>query len=917
MTHPTTLKETYLIEARLGQGGFARTYQARNLKTNQQCVVKEIDLGRIEDVKADELFEREAKVLRNLQHPQIPKFLDFFEETSEKGSKIYLVQEFIEGENLAERVKEGRPFAEQETLGITIQVAGILEYLHSFSPPFIHRDIKPSNILLTQEGKAYLIDFGAVRDKMLQDKERHGGGSTLVGTYGYIPYEQYMGRALPASDIYALGMTLLYMLSRKEPSEWETAKMRVLFRPHLQASPACVSLLEKALEPDWRHRYQTAGEFRAAAQRALSGPSPEEIAAQAKKARRARQRLAALAALLLVAAAVGLWGQRPKAASTPPGLRPHSHHQKSAQPIEVEAPKTTAPSAKPPRPALAPTPGTFLKTVPRGARASSLQEDSKGNIWLTAANEIYEYKKGDPEDPVVHFEPGMVLPQEIANWGRQRGYGFPGWGYITATCVVNEEEIWFARSGGSIYRRTGEGWKALWPVSQKGANYNPPSVTSLASFHGRIYAVKEDIQFWMNVYNQRLWTWDEEQKTWMNIHKFGEAATLYTSPSGRFFAATGFALWEQTPQGWVSLAGLDSRSPRSKITALVEDSDKNILLATKGGLIVLDPQGQVLRRELPDISLTALAVSPTGRLWVGSESRGLFLQAEGRWYSYSYLEGLPHDHVHALLPDRHGKLWCILRPHGLLVAEADEAERIIKAGEKSIRPVSENDLKGWLVFPEGAENQMGLEGPHMVFLNRSTGYADPPFSRIEKESLEFRGLPPGTYNLLFWFGVSYQNSMPGNLRGEVTFEIPYKGSPELEIPLKLPELEIPLKWCIQLLKPHNNREHVTYGEGGFPQAPTLHSPVTFAWDPLGKGVTYHYRILLREKKDNFKAETLILVGSTAENQVALELKPIDMEKIYEFSLRAKRDEVTVGEMWICGITRGSSHDQEYKFRIIE
>lgn len=134
-------------------------------------------------------------------------------------------------------------------------MAGILEYLHNFSPPLIHRDIKPSNIIFVPPDKIYLIDFGAVRDKLLNLEQ---GGSTIIGTFGYMPMEQYEGRAVPGTDIYSLGITLIHLLSHKDPAEMEKKHMRIDFRPHLTISKEFAVVIDKMIEPDYKDRFQSA-----------------------------------------------------------------------------------------------------------------------------------------------------------------------------------------------------------------------------------------------------------------------------------------------------------------------------------------------------------------------------------------------------------------------------------------------------------------------------------------------------------------------------------------------------------------------------------------------------------------------------------------------------------------------------------
>jgi serine/threonine protein kinase len=288
------LKDRYQIEAQLGQSELATTYLARDLTRHRPVVVKELALGRVEAEKTVELFEREAKVLARLKHPRIPRFIEFFSLDSTDDVRLYLVQEQVAGKNLAQLVKEGKHFSPREVIQLGIQLAGILEHLHALSPPVIHRDIKPSNVLLDSAGKAYLIDFGAVRE-ILSPRD---GGRTVAGTYGYMPFEQFEGRAAPASDLYSLGATLLFLLSHKAPHQMEAEPGVLDFRPHLNVSEAFAEVLEKTVRPAWEDRYQSASELRAALEALLAGKRP---------ARKRRAILLAAAFLLLLAGGGLAW----------------------------------------------------------------------------------------------------------------------------------------------------------------------------------------------------------------------------------------------------------------------------------------------------------------------------------------------------------------------------------------------------------------------------------------------------------------------------------------------------------------------------------------------------------------------------------------------------------------------------------
>jgi serine/threonine protein kinase len=270
----TLLRDRYEILRLLGEGGFASTYQALDHQTNQHCVIKELSWNKVEDWKFIELFEREARVLSNLNHPQIPRFIEFFTEPSDTGSRIFLVQEFIDGQNLRDVVQDGKHFTEKEIIEIALQVTKILEYLHSLSPPIIHRDIKPSNIMIDSQGEVHLVDFGAVRDKVLHSQKTAAGGFTVVGTYGFMPFEQFQGRATAASDIYSLGASLLYLLSHKEPHEIESIDSKLELEHHINVSKEFMAVLRKMLEYNSADRYQSASELSADLRAILEGRTP-------------------------------------------------------------------------------------------------------------------------------------------------------------------------------------------------------------------------------------------------------------------------------------------------------------------------------------------------------------------------------------------------------------------------------------------------------------------------------------------------------------------------------------------------------------------------------------------------------------------------------------------------------------------
>ncbi len=239
----------------LGRRAGRRTILAQDSVTGSKVVVKLLTFG--EDFHWDDLklFEREAETLRSLTHPSIPRYLDSFEFATPTARGFAIVQSYIEARSLEVQVKAGRRFSEGDLKAIAMEVLHILQYLHGCQPAVIHRDIKPSNILLTDRsahsvGRVYLVDFGSVQSLAA----REGGTITVVGTYGYMPPEQFGGRAVPASDLYGLGAALIYLASGHNPADLPQQELRIQFESVVSLSPVFVSFLRWLTEPSLDRR---------------------------------------------------------------------------------------------------------------------------------------------------------------------------------------------------------------------------------------------------------------------------------------------------------------------------------------------------------------------------------------------------------------------------------------------------------------------------------------------------------------------------------------------------------------------------------------------------------------------------------------------------------------------------------------
>lgn len=265
----------YRLEAVVGRGAAGITYRAIRLADGRAVAVKEMQFHRIDAEKVRTLYTREAEVLRQLDHPAIPDYVDHFVAGTGKHRSLYLAQAFIDGRTLAAEARERR-YREEEVLAIVVEVAQILIYLHDLRPPVIHRDIKPGNIMRRGDGTLVLVDFGAVRDALADPKL---GGSTVVGTYGFMAPEQYRGDASPASDLYAVGITAAVLLARQSAETLSEVPGQFDWRAHLDVHPATAALLDDLIEADPARRLDDARRLVARAEAAIAAIARDRDAA--------------------------------------------------------------------------------------------------------------------------------------------------------------------------------------------------------------------------------------------------------------------------------------------------------------------------------------------------------------------------------------------------------------------------------------------------------------------------------------------------------------------------------------------------------------------------------------------------------------------------------------------------------------
>lgn len=221
------------------------------------------------------LFEREAQVLQNLNHERIPRYRDYFlvEKEPESGLSWWcLVQDYIPGYTLQELLAQGKKFSEPELKQIATEILQILTYLHQLNPPVLHRDIKPSNLIMGEDQQIYVVDFGAVQDKMAVTRATF----TVVGTIGYTPMEQFWGRAVPASDLYGLGATLIHLVTGVAPADLPQNNLRIEFGNQEGVSKHFVNWIRKLSEPALEKRFASANEALEALVRGFNSIPPQK-----------------------------------------------------------------------------------------------------------------------------------------------------------------------------------------------------------------------------------------------------------------------------------------------------------------------------------------------------------------------------------------------------------------------------------------------------------------------------------------------------------------------------------------------------------------------------------------------------------------------------------------------------------------
>ncbi len=238
----------YEILKKVGEGGMSTVYLAIDTRLNKQWAIKEIK--KIDDSKRDEIVINsllaEANLIKRLDHPALPRIVDIID----NEITIFIVMDYIEGESLDKILNEYGAQSEDIVIGWAKQLCDVLSYLHEQKPPIIYRDMKPANIMIKPEGNVKIIDFGIAREY----NEQSLADTTVLGTRGYAPPEQYSGQTDTRSDIYALGMTLHHVLTGIDPRASEGYAPVRMWNPEI--SEGMESIIDKCVQPVAEYRYQ-------------------------------------------------------------------------------------------------------------------------------------------------------------------------------------------------------------------------------------------------------------------------------------------------------------------------------------------------------------------------------------------------------------------------------------------------------------------------------------------------------------------------------------------------------------------------------------------------------------------------------------------------------------------------------------
>ncbi len=411
----------YRVERVLAQTAHSRMFVATG-PDGTRVAVKELVFALVPGVEQLEAFDREVEVLESLEVAGVPRILASFTEGRGPGTRLYLVQEYVEGTSLADRLREG-PMSEEETASIARRVLEILQRLHSRRPPVVHRDVKPANLIERSDGEIVLVDFGSAR--LLPNEVTYR--STLVGTYGYMPPEQLAGSVDPTADLYSLGATLAHLLSGRAPAELLRDGLVLEVDGRIPASPRFRRWLSRLLAGTRTKRFRSAAEALRALD-ALRAPDPAASALSNRLVLAVTGALVVLGVIALVAVNVVPVGSSPR-------LRSFQKTARSSETAPPRLPPAPGPNAARAAFAVASAPVERLPPLEIVPLVRVLPSGQHSAFWLDSGFTVdvprRKNRRGYPrppttptrscaEAPVPYVEGYQVsLPSELASFGAQ------------------------------------------------------------------------------------------------------------------------------------------------------------------------------------------------------------------------------------------------------------------------------------------------------------------------------------------------------------------------------------------------------------------------------------------------------------------------------------------------------------------
>lgn len=609
--------EFYKLEKELGSGGFASSWLARDTRLSgdaARCVLKKLHIDKLEHWKNLELFERECKTLKHLNHRGIPRFLDAW--ISEDPPEAVLVQHYIPGQSLQQWLADGRRFTEVEAIELALQLCDILTYLHSFSPPVIHRDIKPSNLILDPSNQLYLIDFGAVNLTLGASQN----SMSYTGTLGYMAIEQFEGQAQPASDLYALGATWLALLTGKAPSEIPKKNLKPDFRVHTRLSKGFSQILDRLLEPDIARRYQEATELAADLRRLKRQPKSTEKTSNQESHWRQTLRLFSLlqipkpwrvgfALLGLLILGLGLFKLLSPTTTKP--VPTETVHQPQAQSLQWQ--KTVAPWQR-----LDPAPQII-----------SLSEAPDGMVWGISSNSLYAFKNNQAQIWAAQDLTGQYASLQWLN-------------------AELDDAVWFASYDSQLYR-----W------NKHDATQKPQAIALPCA--GKLSALGS----WQNKLllgcGKELFVWKNSKHQFDWLGSFSDPVSFIRVDSEqKLLVAARHRLYTYESHTWKQL--WQGKNTYDDQIRQITSTPERIYLGLEKSALELDPKRQTSALLLNNAKITGLSVPSRKKIWLATSdtySEGLYLLESGskELFHLGWREGLPSDRFQVMLLDQQGQIW--------------------------------------------------------------------------------------------------------------------------------------------------------------------------------------------------------------------------------------------------------------------